>query len=83
MNDSANDAAKQRYAASLMNTFGPPKLVLARGEGAYVWDVDGNRYLDLLAGIAVTSIGHAHPAYVAAISAQVGTLAHTTNLYLH
>ena len=47
-----------------MNTFGPPKLVLARGEGAYVWDDDGKRYLDLLGGIAVNALGHAHPALV-------------------
>ena len=76
-----NDGLKKRYAASLMNTFGPPKLVLTRGEGAYVWDADGNRYLDLLGGIAVNSLGHAHPALVAAVSQQLSTLGHVSNFF--
>ena len=57
-------AWQQRYANALMNTFGPPQRVLVRGEGCYVWDADGNRYLDLLAGIAVNALGHAHPLLV-------------------
>ena len=57
-----------RYAESMMNTFGPPKLVLTRGEGPYVWDDAGTRYLDLLGGIAVNSLGHAHPALVGAVT---------------
>ena len=76
-----DDALKKRYAASLMNAFGPPKLVLARGEGAYVWDADGNRYLDLLGGIAVNALGHAHPALVDAVSRQLGTLGHVSNFF--
>jgi acetylornithine aminotransferase len=72
-----------RWDAALMPNYGTPPVALARGEGCWVWDVDGKRYLDLLAGIAVTSLGHAHPALVAAVTAQVGTLAHTSNLYLH
>ncbi|MGH3424210.1 MAG: aminotransferase class III-fold pyridoxal phosphate-dependent enzyme, partial [Nocardioidaceae bacterium] len=64
-----------------MNTFGPPQRVLVRGEGAYVWDVDGNRYLDLLGGIAVNALGHAHPAYVRAVSEQVATLGHVSNFF--
>ena len=72
---------KARYAASLMNTFGPPKLVLARGEGAFVWDESGTRYLDLLGGIAVNSLGHAHPALVDAITAQLQTLGHVSNFF--
>jgi acetylornithine aminotransferase len=76
-----NDGLKKRYAASLMNTFGPPRLVLTRGEGAYVWDADGNRYLDLLGGIAVNSLGHAHPALVAAVSQQLSTLGHVSNFF--
>ncbi len=71
----------QRYAASMMNTFGPPKLVLTRGEGAYVWDSEGNRYLDLLGGIAVNALGHAHPALVAAVTHQVSTLGHVSNFF--
>ena len=71
----------QRYTASMMNTFGPPKLVLTRGEGAYVWDSEGNRYLDLLGGIAVNALGHAHPALVEAVTRQVGTLGHVSNFF--
>jgi acetylornithine/N-succinyldiaminopimelate aminotransferase len=72
---------QERYARSLMNTFGPPKLVLARGEGAYVWDTDGNRYLDLLGGIAVNALGHGHPALVGAVTDQLRTLGHVSNFF--
>ncbi len=72
---------KQRYAASLMNTFGPPKLVLTRGEGAHVWDADGNEYVDLLGGIAVNALGHGHPALLEAVTAQLGTLGHVSNFF--
>ena len=72
---------QERYAATLMNTFGPPKLVLARGEGAHVWDVDGNEYVDLLGGIAVNALGHAHPALVEAVSTQLQTLGHVSNFF--
>ena len=71
----------ERYSHAVMNTFGPPKRVLVRGEGVYVWDADGNRYLDLLAGIAVNALGHAHPTLTAAISAQLGTLGHISNFF--
>ncbi|GAA1649827.1 acetylornithine transaminase [Georgenia ruanii] len=71
----------QRYGAALMNTFGAPQRVLVRGEGAYVWDADGRRYLDLLGGIAVNALGHAHPAYVAAVTEQLGTLGHVSNFF--
>ncbi|WP_415298867.1 acetylornithine transaminase [Cellulosimicrobium sp. SJTW-1] len=64
-----------------MDTFGPPQRVLVRGEGAYVWDADGKRYLDLLAGIAVNALGHAHPTLTAAVSAQLGTLGHVSNFF--
>jgi acetylornithine aminotransferase len=72
---------QERYAASLMNTFGPPQRVLVRGEGPYVWDVDGNRYLDLLGGIAVNVLGHAHPALVQAVTEQMSTLGHVSNFF--
>jgi acetylornithine/N-succinyldiaminopimelate aminotransferase len=72
---------QERYAHSLMNTFGPPKLVLARGEGPYVWDADGTRYLDLLGGIAVNALGHAHPALVSAVTEQLSTLGHVSNFF--
>jgi acetylornithine/N-succinyldiaminopimelate aminotransferase len=70
-----------RYAASVMNTFGPPRLVLTRGEGAYVWDDQGNRYLDLLGGIAVNALGHGHPALVDAVTDQLRTLGHVSNFF--
>ncbi|RMI08983.1 acetylornithine transaminase [Cellulomonas sp. NEAU-YY56] len=71
----------QRYGHALMDTFGAPQRVLVRGEGPYVWDADGTRYLDLLGGIAVNSLGHAHPTLTAAISAQLGTLGHISNFF--
>ncbi|MET1059221.1 MAG: acetylornithine transaminase [Nocardioides sp.] len=71
----------ERYAASLMNTFGPPKLVLTRGEGARVWDEDGKSYVDLLGGIAVNALGHAHPALVEAVTSQLSTLGHVSNFF--
>jgi acetylornithine aminotransferase len=72
---------QQRYAGSVMNTFGPPKLVLTRGDGPYVWDADGNRYLDLLGGIAVNALGHAHPSLVEAVTDQLNTLGHVSNFF--
>jgi acetylornithine aminotransferase len=71
----------ERYTHAVMDTFGAPQRVLVRGEGAYVWDADGTRYLDLLGGIAVNSLGHAHPTLTAAISAQLGTLGHISNFF--
>jgi acetylornithine aminotransferase len=70
----------QRYAAAVMPTYGLPSRVLVRGEGCWVWDEDGHRYLDLLAGIAVTTLGHAHPALVEAVASQLATLGHVSNL---
>ncbi|KAJ1684312.1 hypothetical protein LUZ63_020605 [Rhynchospora breviuscula] len=64
-----------------MNTFGPPKLVLVRGEGAHVWDEDGTEYVDLLGGIAVNALGHAHPALVTAVTEQMQTLGHVSNFF--
>ena len=57
----------QRYGRAVMNTFGAPQRVLVRGRGARVWDADGAQYTDLLAGIAVNCLGHAHPAVVEAV----------------
>lgn len=71
----------ERYRSSVMNTFGTPQRVLARGEGVHVWDVDGNKYLDLLAGIAVNSLGHGHPAIVRAVTEQLGVLGHISNFF--
>lgn len=70
------------WAAHLMNNYGQPALGLVRGEGARVWDEDGKRYLDLLGGIAVNVLGHAHPAVVEAVAKQIATLGHISNLYI-
>ncbi|MDO4260387.1 MAG: acetylornithine transaminase [Actinomycetaceae bacterium] len=71
----------QRYHDSLMNTFGTPSLLLKSGQGAYVWDSEGKKYIDLLGGIAVNVLGHAHPAIIAAVATQVGKLAHISNFF--
>ena len=73
---------RSRYPAALMNTFGTPRLALVRGEGAYVWDDAGTRYLDLLGGIAVNSLGHGHPRLVEAVTRQLGTLGHVSNFFM-
>ncbi|HEX5511530.1 MAG TPA: acetylornithine transaminase [Actinomycetales bacterium] len=73
--------AMNRYSQALMGTYGQPQRVLVRGEGCYVWDDEGNRYLDLLAGIAVNALGHANPALVQAVSSQLTTLGHTSNFF--
>ena len=66
----------------LMRTYPETDLVLVGGEGSWLIDADGQRWLDLLSGIAVTSLGHAHPRVAAAVAEQVGTLVHTSNLFL-
>ena len=71
----------ERYEHSLMNTYGPPRRVLVRGEGCYVWDEDGRRYLDLLGGLAVNVLGHGHPALVAAVTEQLRTLGQVSNFF--
>ncbi|MBW3068680.1 MULTISPECIES: acetylornithine transaminase [unclassified Actinomyces] len=76
-----NETWRARYAAAVMNTFGTPAHVLVRGAGAHVWDANGNEYVDLLAGIAVNCLGHAHPALVAAVTEQLRTLGHVSNLF--
>ncbi len=70
-----------RYQGALMGTFGTPRLALARGEGCYVWDTEGHRYLDFLGGIAVSALGHGHPALVEAVSHQMRTLGHVSNFF--
>ena len=61
--------------------FGAPQVIFVRGQGTELWDVDGKRYLDFLCGLAVTSLGHSHPAVTAAMSQQAGTLLHVSNLF--
>ena len=73
----------QRWDAVMMPNYGTPPIALDHGDGVRVWDTDGTEYLDLLGGIAVSSLGHAHPAIIEAVSRQVAKLAHTSNLYMH
>ncbi|MEV4007426.1 acetylornithine transaminase [Actinomadura sp. NPDC049753] len=74
---------RERFEAAFMPNYGVPPVALARGEGCRVWDTGGREYLDLIAGIAVSSLGHAHPALVEAVSSQAAALAHTSNLFLN
>ena len=77
------NAWQQRWDAVMARNYGTPQLTLVSGSGCRVRDADGHDYLDLLAGIAVNSLGHAHPAVVAAVSEQVARIAHTSNLYVN
>ncbi|MEO3932764.1 acetylornithine transaminase [Micrococcaceae bacterium Sec7.4] len=70
-----------RYASSLLGVFGTPQRVLVRGSGCLVWDADGKEYLDLLGGIAVNALGHAHPFVTSVISSQLATLGHVSNFF--
>lgn len=70
-----------RYEDALTGVFGTPARALVAGRGTSVWDADGREYTDLLAGIAVNALGHAHPAIVEAVTAQLGTLGHVSNLF--
>ncbi|MCX4510169.1 acetylornithine transaminase [Streptomyces sp. NBC_01619] len=72
----------RRWQGSMMDNYGTPKLSLVRGEGAKVWDADGTEYLDFVGGIAVNALGHAHPAVVEAVSQQIATLGHVSNLFI-
>ncbi|MBU8817900.1 acetylornithine aminotransferase [Mycobacterium sp. SWH-M5] len=72
---------KDRWQAVMMNNYGTPPLALVSGDGAVVTDADGREYLDLLGGIAVNLLGHRHPAVIDAVTAQLNTLGHTSNLY--
>ncbi len=76
-------SSQARWDAALMGNYGTPPVVLARGSGATVWDVDGREYVDLLGGLAVNALGHAHPAVVEAVTRQIATLGHTSNLAAH
>jgi acetylornithine/N-succinyldiaminopimelate aminotransferase len=71
----------ERWTGSVMNTYGPPSLALVKGAGVTVTDENGRSYVDLLGGIAVNVLGHAHPAVVRAVSEQIATLGHVSNLY--
>ncbi|MFF3428405.1 acetylornithine transaminase [Streptomyces sp. NPDC002602] len=79
------ETGNQRYGArwreALTDNYGTPALALVRGEGAQVWDADGRQYTDFVGGIAVNALGHAHPAIVSAVTSQISTLGHVSNLY--
>lgn len=78
---SNSDSLRERYSQTFMNTFGPPQLVLEKGQGVYVWDEDEKRYLDLLAGIAVNALGQANPAIIKAVTDQISQLGHVSNFF--
>ena len=71
----------RRYGSALMGVFGTPQRVLVRGSGCTVWDADGKAYLDLLGGIAVNALGHAHPFLTSVIGSQLATLGHVSNFF--
>ncbi|MEV7241221.1 acetylornithine transaminase [Streptomyces sp. NPDC093248] len=77
-----NQELTARWQGALMNNYGTPRLPLVRGAGARLWDADGKEYLDFVGGIAVNALGHAHPAVVAAVSRQIGSLGHVSNLFV-
>ena len=74
-------ALQARWSDVMMDNYGTPALALVSGDGAVVTDADGNTYIDLLGGIAVNLLGHRHPAVIEAVTAQLNTLGHTSNLY--
>ncbi|MFF3872145.1 acetylornithine transaminase [Streptomyces sp. NPDC001978] len=78
----ANQELTQRWQGALMNNYGTPRLPLVRGAGTKVWDADGTQYLDFVGGIAVNALGHAHPAVVEAVSTQIASLGHVSNLFV-
>ncbi|MFH8287297.1 acetylornithine transaminase [Streptomyces antibioticus] len=78
----ANEELTQRWQGALMNNYGTPRIPLVRGEGARVWDADGTAYLDFVGGIAVNALGHAHPAVVEAVTRQIASLGHVSNLFI-
>ncbi|TDT36742.1 acetylornithine aminotransferase [Streptomyces sp. BK208] len=78
----SNAELTERWQGTLMNNYGTPRLPLVRGEGSRLWDADGNEYLDFVGGIAVNALGHAHPAVVDAVSRQIASLGHVSNLFI-
>ena len=66
---------------ALMNTYGRPSIALVKGEGAWLWDAQGNKYLDALSGIAVCGLGHSHPSVAKAVAEQAGLLTHCSNYF--
>ncbi|MGW1539720.1 acetylornithine transaminase [Streptomyces sp. NPDC002309] len=79
---SANQELTARWQGALMDNYGTPRLPLVRGAGTRLWDADGKEYLDFVGGIAVNALGHAHPAVVEAVSTQIASLGHVSNLFV-
>ncbi|MEU8586211.1 acetylornithine transaminase [Streptomyces sp. NPDC048664] len=77
-----NAGLTQRWQGAIMNTYGTPSLPLVKGRGARLWDADGKEYADFVGGIAVNALGHAHPAVVDAVSRQMASLGHVSNLFI-
>ncbi|MFC8087236.1 acetylornithine transaminase [Streptomyces sp. NPDC057340] len=78
----SNTELTERWQTTLMNNYGTPRLPLVRGAGSRLWDADGKEYLDFVGGIAVNALGHAHPAVVEAVSRQIASLGHVSNLFI-
>ncbi|MFI5646831.1 acetylornithine transaminase [Kitasatospora sp. NPDC051705] len=78
----ANEQLTSRWQHAFTDNYGTPRIPLVRGEGAKLWDADGKEYTDLLGGIAVNALGTAHPAVVEAVSRQIATLGHVSNLFM-
>ncbi|WP_327675811.1 acetylornithine transaminase [Kitasatospora sp. NBC_00458] len=78
----SNDKLTDRWQHAFTDNYGTPRIPLVRGEGSKLWDADGNEYTDLLGGIAVNALGTAHPAVVEAVSRQIATLGHVSNLFM-
>ncbi|MBF0580616.1 acetylornithine transaminase [Corynebacterium sp. ED61] len=74
---------QDQWQTAIMPTYGTPQLELVKGSGAIVTDSEGKDYLDLLSGIAVNALGHAHPAIIEAVTTQISTLGHTSNIFAH
>jgi len=83
MPDNTAQNWKSDWENAVMPTYGTPAINLVSGKGSRVTDSDGREYIDLLAGIAVNALGHAHPAIVEAVSTQIATLGHTSNIFAH
>ncbi|MFE1248750.1 acetylornithine transaminase [Streptomyces sp. NPDC058766] len=79
---SGNALLTRRWQGVMMDNFGTPRLPLVQGRGTRVWDAEGNEYPDFVGGIAVNALGHAHPAVVRAVSGQVASLGHVSNLFV-
>lgn len=78
----SNEELSQRWRHALADNYGTPKLALVRGAAAHVWDADGTEYLDFVGGIAVNALGHAHPAVIDAVTTQIASLGHVSNLFI-